>query len=69
MPTIIEQPGEGPFDDPAPGQHGKTGAFFFDDFQVDFVRLFQGRNPCFEDVAAIAAIDPHFFKRLTPVAK
>jgi hypothetical protein len=62
MPTIIEQPGEGPFDDPASGQHGKTGALFSDDVQVDFVRLFQGGYPCFEDVASIAAIDPQLFQ-------
>ena len=42
MAAIIEQPGKRPFDDPAPGQDGKTGAFFFDDFQVDFVTLLQG---------------------------
>ena len=62
MAAIIEQPGKRPFDDPAPGQDGKTGAFFFDVFQVDFVTLLQGGDPCFEDVAAIAAIDPQFFQ-------
>ena len=62
MAAIVEQPGKRPFDDPTPGQDGKTGAFFFDDFQVDFVTLLQGGDPCFEDVAAIAAIDPPLFQ-------
>ena len=43
--AIIEQPGKRPFDDPAPGQDGNTGAFFFDAFQVDFVTAASRRRP------------------------
>ena len=45
MAAIVEQPGKRPFDDPAPGQDGKTGAFFFDAFQVDFVTAASRRRP------------------------
>ena len=64
MASIIEPPGKGAFDDPAPGQHGKAGALLFDDFQVDFVTLLQGGDPFFEAVAAIAPIDPQLFQAL-----
>ena len=69
MSTVIDPPGKRPFDDPTPGQHGKPGALFFDDFQINFVRLFQGRDPVFEDVTSIAAIDPQLFESLNPGGK
>ena len=62
MPPKIQQPSIGALDDPASGQHRKTSALFFDDFQIDFVTPFQIRHPRFERFARIAAIDPQLLE-------